>query len=141
VLQPVPRRLLRWGLRRRLSHRQWYAEVGTPLPAPKVTAVALAPLATVFAWQVGASDARVRSDLAGLPGLLDEVDWLLADGVIGGEDLGAVDFQIACSVRLLLAMQDVGRFVSGRPAEGFARRVVPEQGEVPAVFPPAWLGP
>lgn len=140
VLQPVPRRLIRWGLRRRSSHREWYAEVGTPLPAPKVTAVALAPVATFFAWQVGASDERVRADLAGLPGLLDEVDRLLGAGVIGGEELGAADFQIASSVRLLVAMQDVGRLVSGRPAEAFALRVVPEQGDVPAVFPPDWIG-
>ncbi len=140
VLQPVPRRLMRWGLRRQLRQRAWYADVGTPLPAPKVAAVVLTPLATVFAWQVGAADERVKRDLAELPGLLDEVDRLLKRGVIGGEELGAADFQIAASVRLLLAMDDAGRMVAGRPAEAFARRAVPNHLDVPAALPADWVG-
>ena len=84
VLQPVPRRLLRWGLRRHLRQRRWFAEIASPLPAPALTSVLLTPLAPVFVWQAGASDEHVRRDLAGLPGLLDEVDGLLERGVIGG---------------------------------------------------------
>jgi glutathione S-transferase len=140
VLQPVPRRLMRWGLRRSLRQRAWYVDVGTPLPAPQVAAVGLTPLGTIFAWQVGASDDRVRRDLAELRGLLDEVDRLVACGVIGGEELGAADFQIAASVRILLAMEDVRRLVKGRPAEAFARRVVPNYPDVPAVLPAEWIG-
>jgi hypothetical protein len=59
--------------------------------------------------------------------------------VIGGEELGAADFQIGSTVRMLLAMQDVGRLVAGRPAETFARRVVPDYPEVPAALPADWL--
>jgi glutathione S-transferase len=140
MLQPVPRRFIRWGLQHRLAAREWYADVGTPLPAPRVAAVALTPLAAVFAWQVGASNERVRRDLAELPRLLDEVDRLLGAGVIGGEEPGAADFQIAASVRLLLAMEDVGRLVAGRSAEAFARRLFPEQVEVPAALPQEWVG-
>jgi glutathione S-transferase len=73
--------------------------------------------------QAGASDERVKRDLAEPPGLLDRVDSLLEDGVIGGEELGAADFQIGSSVRVLIAMQDVYRLVAGRPAESFARSV------------------
>jgi glutathione S-transferase len=139
VLQPVPRRLIRWGLSHHLSQRRWFADVATPLPAPGVNAILLSPLAPVFARQAGASDERVRRDLAELPGVLDEVDRLLAQGVIGGEGLGAADFQIGASVRMLLAFQDAGRVVAGRPAEAFARRVVPDYPEIPGVLPSAWV--
>ena len=139
VLQPLPRRLMRWELSHRLSQRRWFADVATPLPAPGLNAVALTPLAVVFARQVGAGTAAVRRDLAELPELLDEVDRLIDKGVIGGPELGAADFQIATSVRMLLAFADVGRLVADRPAEALARRAVPEYPEVPAALPPEWL--
>jgi glutathione S-transferase len=139
VLQPLPRRLIRWGLRSSPPQRRWFAEVGTPLPAPAVVGWLLTPLAPVFAAMVGARDDTVRGDLARIPELLDEVDRLLGAGVIGGAELGAADFQIGASVRMLLAMQDVGRLVAGRPAEDFARRVVPDYPSIPAVLPPDWL--
>ena len=139
VLQPVPRRLIRWGLRRHLRQRQWFADVASPLPAPALMGVLLTPVVPVFVRQAGASDQQVQRDLAELPGLLDEVDRLLETGVIGNEELGAADFQIGSSVRMLLAMQDVGRLVTGRPAEPFARRVVPDYPDVPAALPEDWL--
>jgi glutathione S-transferase len=139
VLQPVPRRLIRWGLRHHLAQRRWFAEVATPFPAPGVMAVVLTPLVPVFVAQAGANDGRVRRDLAELPGLIDHVDELLARGVIGGEKLGAADFQIGTSVRLLLAMRDAGMALAGRPAAAFARRVLPDYPEIPPVFPADWL--
>jgi glutathione S-transferase len=139
ALQPVPRRLIRWGLRHRLSVRRWYAGVAGPLPAPALMGILFTPVAPVFARQAGAGDERVQRDLGELPGLLDRVDSLLESGVIGGEKLGAADFQIGSSVRVLIAMQDVGRLVAGRPAEAFARRVVPDYPTVPAVLPVGWL--
>jgi glutathione S-transferase len=139
VLQPVPRRLIRWGLRHRLSQRRWFAANATPLPAPAVIGVLLTPLAGVFTAQAGASDDRVRRDLADLPRLLDEVDSLLERGVIGGEQLGAADFQIGASVRMLLAFGDAGRLVTGRPAERFARRLVPDYPDIPAALPSEWI--
>lgn len=139
VLQPIPRRLIRWGLRHRLSQRRWFAENATPLPAPAVIGVLLTPLTGVFTAQAGASDDRVRRDLADLRWLLDEVDSLLERGVIGGEQLGAADFQIGASVRMLLAFGDAGRLVAGRPAEHFARRLVPDHPNIPAALPPEWI--
>ena len=73
-------------------------------------------------------------DLAELPAVLDEVDRLLAAGVIGGDQPGAADFQIAASVRMLLAMQDVGRLVAGRPSEAFALALIPEYPPIPAAL-------
>jgi glutathione S-transferase len=139
VLQPVPRRLIRWGLRHRLAQRRWYLRTAGQLPAPALAAVLVAPLASVSAWQMGASDARVKQDLADLPRLLDEVDELLDHGVIGGEALGAADFQIGTSVRVLTAMEDVGRLLAGRASERFARRVLPEYPRIPAALPRDWL--
>jgi glutathione S-transferase len=139
VLQPVPRRLIRWGLTHRLSQRRWFADVATPLPAPGLNAVLLSPLAPVFARQAGASNERVQRDLAELPELLDQIDRLLDESVIGGEELGAADFQIGASVRVLLAFDDVGRLVAGRPAETLARRVVPDYPQIPAALPPEWI--
>jgi len=139
VLQPVPRRLIRWGLRASLRQRQWFADVATPLPAPAVTGWVLTPLAPLFVALAGANDDRVRGDLAALPGLLDEVDRLIEAGVIGGAEPGAPDFQIGASVRMLVAMADAGRLVAGRPAEAFARRVIPDYPAIPAALPPGWL--
>jgi glutathione S-transferase len=139
VLQPVPRRLIRWGLRHHLSQRRWFADVASPLPAPALAGLLLTPVVPAFVWQAGATDARVERDLAELPSLLDEVDRLLELGVIGGQQPGAADFQIGSSVRMLLAMEDVGRLVAGRPAQAFARRVVPGYPTVPAALPARWL--
>jgi glutathione S-transferase len=139
VLQPIPRRLIRWGLRHHLSQRRWFSDVASPLPAPALAGLLLTPVVPAFTRQAGASDERVERDLAELPALLDEVDRLLELGVIGGEQPGAADFQIGSSVRMLLAMEDVGRLVVGRPAQAFALRVVPDYPAVPAALPARWL--
>lgn len=139
VLQPIPRRLTRWGLRTSLRQRQWFADVGTPLPAPALMGRLLSPPAALFAMLAKADDDTVHGDVARIPALLDEVDRLLATGVIGGAELGAADFQIGSSVRVLLAMEDVGRLVAGRPAEAFARRAIPSYPPIPAALPPAWF--
>ena len=39
----------------------------------------------------------------------------------------------------LLAMEDAGRLVAGRPAAVFALRVVPRYPRIPAVLPADWL--
>jgi len=63
------------------------------------------------------------------------VDELIQDGVIGGSERNAADFQIATSVSLLLTMEDVRPLIEGRPAERLARDVVPDQpGRMPSVF-------
>jgi glutathione S-transferase len=135
VLQPIPRRLIRWGLRRHLSQRRWFADVASPLPAPRLMAIVLTPVVPVFARIAGASDSQIRQDLDRLPDLLDEVDRLIAGGVIGGDVLNAADFQIAPSIRMLLAMTDIAHLVTGRPAATLARRVVPDYPVIPAALP------
>jgi glutathione S-transferase len=139
VLQPIPRRLIRWGLREHLSQRQWFADVASPLPAPSVTGLLLTPIVPVFALVVGASAAQVRDDLDRLPELLDEVDRLIAQGTIGGATLNAADFQIAPSIRMMLAMTDIAHLIVDRPAAALARRVVADYPEIPPALPADWI--
>ena len=67
----------------------------------------------------------VQADLAAVPGLLDHVDGLIAQGVIGGDQPNAADFQIAASVRLLMVFDQLLPLIAGRPAEALALKVVP----------------
>ncbi len=139
VLQPIPRRLIRWGLRRHLHQRQWFANVASPLPAPRLAGLLLTPIVPIFARIAGANDAQVRHDLDRLPGLLDKVDRLIEQGVIGADQLNAADFQIASSIRVLLAMSDIAGLVTERPAETLARRVTADYPEIPATLPTDWI--
>ncbi|MFN7971556.1 MAG: glutathione S-transferase [Acidobacteriota bacterium] len=140
VLQPVPRRLAWWVMRRDRSLASTFQQ-GANLPVPAPVATAFLPF---VAWAAsrfnGSTDSAVKADLGALPGLLDKVDELLAQGVIGGPALNAADFQIGTSVRLLAAFEDLMERVERRPAGGHARRVVPDHpGRLPAAFPKAWI--
>ncbi len=140
VLQPVARRLAWAGLRRDRSTLRSYLEdahLGIP---PDLAALTAAPVIRLAARLNRADDETVRRDLARLPALLDRVDALLVEGVIGGAEPNLADFQIATSVRLLLSFEDVRGMVERRPAAAHALAVVPRfPGRLPAVFPPEWL--
>lgn len=139
-LQPVPRRIFRWMLAHRPEVRRWMAaEVG--MPAPGLMATVNAPLARRFARVVDADDAHVRADLDGLGATLDRVDALIADGTIGGDEPNAADFQIASSVRSLLALSDLEGRIGDRPATELARRLFPDYPgtSVPPALPQDWL--
>jgi glutathione S-transferase len=140
-LQAVPRRLVRWGAGRETGVRIWIAElVGMPLP-PVMAALNL-PVARVLGARVNATDEQVRADLAALPGLLDHVDALIADGIIGGEQPNAADFQIGTSVRVLRELPGLTELVQGRPCEAVALRVMPEfPPGIPRFLPEAWIPP
>ena len=145
ALQSVPRRLAWWALLHlsgkerteaaRLSLQGY--RVGLPIGLASRTVL---PIAKIAAGYNHSTDENVRADLAALPGLIDRVDALIAEGVIGGDQPNAADFQIATSVRLLLAYEDLKPYVEGRPAADLARRVVPEYSAAfPKVFPAEWL--
>ena len=133
-LQPVPRRLFRWATLHSAALRRWLAGDVLRLPAPGLAAAGYGPLARLFAGMVGASDTRVRADLAELPGKLDHVDELIAAGTIGGPEPNAADFQIGTSVRVLFAFEDLRGQVEGRPAAELAMRLLPD---FPGPIPPA----
>jgi glutathione S-transferase len=138
-LQDMPRRVGRWAAAKNQHVRRWVAEeIGLPLPG--LTAATNAPMARMLARQSDATDENVRADLAALPGTLDRIDALIADGTIGGEQPNAADFQIASTVRLLLAMEDLRPLVEGRPGAQLARRLFPTYPEpFPRAFPQEWL--
>jgi glutathione S-transferase len=135
VLQPVPRRLIWNGLKRDRSTVASYLE-GAKLGIPTaIAARTSAPIAVRARQYNRATDEAVARDLEALPGLIDRVDELIDQGVIGGPDRNAADFQIATSVSLLLTMDDVRPLIEGRPAERLARDLVPHQpGHMPRVF-------
>jgi glutathione S-transferase len=140
VLQPVPRRLSWGALTRDRSGLRSFVE-GPIMGIPPTIAVATAaPLVYGSARLNKATDDAVRADLMTLPALIDQVDDLIANGVIGGAEPNAADFQIFCSVRLLLCFDDLQPLLDGRPAADHALRVVPDfPGRIPAVYPAEWL--
>jgi glutathione S-transferase len=87
-----------------------------------------------------ASDEAGREDIALLPERLDQIDAWIAEGIIGGEQLNAADFQIGVNVSALLLSDDLTPFVEGRPAAALARRVFPDYvGHLGPVVPADWM--
>jgi len=142
VLQDIPRRLFRWVAVRNPEFRAYLArEYGIPLP--RVAATINAPVARWFARQSGATDERTGGSLALLPAVLDHVDKLIADGVIGGKGPNAADFQIGTSVRVLMTWDDLAPAIEGRRAAKHALSLMPEYpNHVPGGHvPEQWLQP
>jgi glutathione S-transferase len=139
-LQEVPRSLYRWMAAHRQAMRAQLAhESGLPLPG--AAGAGFAPIARYFSGKSGGEDEAHRL-IAQLPGMLDHVDELLAEGVIGAEEPNAADFQIAPSVRILLTMEDIAPLVEGRPCAGWSKRRLPDApAHAPRHLPPEWLEP
>lgn len=140
ALQPVPRRMVWACLKRDRSGLNTYLEdarLGIPAELAAKTA---APVVALAARLNHATDEAVRRDLAALPGLLERIDALLSDGVIGGEEPNVADYQIATSVRLLQTLDDVRPLVDSHPAGEHARTIVPRYpGHTGPVLPREWL--
>jgi glutathione S-transferase len=141
-LQHPIRQILWWSIKHDRKPLRSYSEgarIGMPIGLAMKTA---APIVALSARFNEASDDNVKRDLAALPGLLDRVDELIAEGVIGGEQLNAADFQIAPSVGLAMTMDDLRPAIEARPAGALARRVVPGYpGKMPPALPADWLTP
>ena len=87
-----------------------------------------------------ASDEAGREDIALLPERMDQIDAWIADGILGGEQLNAADYQIAVNVAALLLSEDLAPFIARRPAAALARRVLPDYGgHIGQVVPPDWM--
>jgi len=140
VLQPVPRRLSWAALKRDRSGLRSFIEGPIAGIPPGIAVLTAGPLVKASAKVNNATDDAVRADLLALPVLLDQVDDLIANGVIGGAEPNAADFQILTSVRLLMCFDDVRPQVESRPAGEQAMRLVPDYpGHIPPVFPAEWL--
>jgi glutathione S-transferase len=140
VLQPAPRRLVWAALKRDRSTMGSFLE-GARLGVPTALAVrAAAPVVSMSARFNRVSDQAVRRDLEALPAMLSRVDEWMEQGVVGGPERNAADFQIAPSLRLLMCFDDLRPALEGRPAGRLALEVVPDfPGRLPPTFPPGWL--
>lgn len=141
-LQHPVRQLIWWALRKDKAPLRSFssdAKLGIPIGLAVKTA---APIVALSAHFNEANDENVRADLGALGGLLDRVDELITAGTLDGEQLNAADFQIGPSIRLAMTMQDLRPLIESRPAGRLAERVQPQlPGDVPPIFPPAWLQP
>jgi glutathione S-transferase len=139
-LQHPIRQISWWSIKKDSSSLRSYSEgakLGIPIGLAVKTA---APIVALAARTNEATDENVRRDLAALPGYLDKIDAWIADGVLGGEQLNAADFQIAPSIALAMTLQDLRPAIEARPAGKHARRVIPDYpGDAPPILPPAWL--
>ncbi len=87
-----------------------------------------------------ASDEAGHEDVVLLSDRMDQIDAWIAEGVIGGEQLNAADFQIGVNVAALLLSDDLTPFIEGRPAADLARRVLPDYvGHIGPVVPAEWM--
>ncbi len=138
--QDAPRLLTRWLAGNRPEMRVEMARAAG-IPAARVVGPLNAPVARYFARKVGADDTeRVRTTLARLPAQLDRVDGLIAAGVIGDDQPNAADFQIAPTVRALMAFADLAPLFEARPCVELATRLLPRfPGGVRAGMVPAEL--
>ena len=65
-----------------------------------------------------ATDEAGRDDLELLPERLDQIDAWIAEGVLGGEQLNAADFQIGVNVSAMLLFDQLRPFIENRPGGG-----------------------
>ena len=137
-LQPLPRRMFRWALTHQREAREWTAR-HEKMPLPALQARMNTALVRRFANAVGATDERVRRDLADLPGKLDRADELVADGTLSLAQPNAATFQIGTSIRALCLFPQLEELVAGRPSGDIAHSVLPEYPQSPAEFPSEWL--
>jgi glutathione S-transferase len=134
TFQPIARTLIWNGFKHSPKAMAGYSEHSRlPLPAPMIRASA--PMIARLAGRMNrATDAAARRDLAALPGYLDKIDGLIADGTIGdAEHPNAADLQIISTVRLLMTLQDLQPLLAARPCGELATRLFPTaDGEMPA---------
>lgn len=109
------------------------------IPASTMRTI-LPAIKPVVLLQMRTKEETARTCLEALPGQLDRVDALLAEGVIGSKLPNAADFQIAPSVRLMMTFDQLRPHIQARPAGAHALRLVPDYpGRFREVFPTQWL--
>jgi glutathione S-transferase len=142
TFQQKPRRFSWWAFKRDRAPMASYSE-GARLGIPIGLAVKTGgPIVWTAARLNEATDANVRADLASLAGDLDRIDQWIADGVLGGGEPNAADYQIAPSIRLAMTFDDLRPYIEQRPAGQLAMRLIPDfPGRTPAVCPAEWLEP
>lgn len=139
--QDIGRRLIWAHLSRSPETVRAWAAPGPKSIEQRIKYYAAPWLARVAKLGNGASDEQVQKDLRALPVLLDRVDELIAEGVIGGDEPNAADFQIFSSVAMWSNMRDIRPAIEARPCGEVAARLFPQyKGVVPTgLLPEAWF--
>jgi hypothetical protein len=146
VLQPAARRIEVWELRRdrgmvetQLADARRIQGARVAI-TPRLAAATSGPTVRWYARLIGATDDAVRRDLGRLPAMLDRIDTWIANGVMGGGEPNAADFQIAPSLSLLMTVDELRPAMESRPAGRLALSLVPDYpGRSAGVLPREWL--
>lgn len=145
-LQPIPRRIARYGAIRDLELRRWVAR-SAHMPAADLLARVTVPAVRYYARTIEADGRRatepgVRADLEALPRLLDHADQLLADGTLTVDPPNAATLQILSSISLIDALTDLHDLIGERPCATSARELFPDYPRgLPRFLPREWLEP
>lgn len=141
ILQPLARRLLWPALKRNPVAIHSFQAGGKLPPLPKPVIAVNGPLITRIEMKMNAaSEERWPEDLRALPSVLDHVDALLADGVLGGPTPNAADLQIAPSILLIRTIEDLAPIFAGRPCVDWALTLYPAPaGTIPSGVVPREL--
>lgn len=128
VVQELPRTIARHAIAYDRAVRVWFMGEHAGMPLPSVAATLTVPVARLMAARAnGNSKAGVVAALTELPGVLDRVDELLADGLLGEPDApNAAGTQIAPSIALIAALADVADLTEGRPSTAWAQALLPD---------------
>jgi glutathione S-transferase len=140
--QEIPRKISWWALKRHKGDQASFLE-GYRLGMPARVLVATSPPLIRMAINLNdATDDVVREQIAAIPAALDKVDAWIAEGVIGAEPPNVADFQLATTIRLLMAFADIEPAIEGRPAGELGRRIAADPpGRIRPAFPEEWLAP
>jgi len=144
--QQMPRTISWWALKRHRSDQVSFLEDAGPIarlgmPA-RVAAATSAPIVRMAIRLNDSTDDTVRRTLASIGPALDRVDAWIEEGLLGGAQPNAADFQIGASVALLMCFEDVAAAIRDRPAAGLVGRLYQwYPGRVSASFPAEWLEP
>jgi glutathione S-transferase len=145
-LQPMPRRIARYGAISDLELRSWVARSAN-MPAPDLIARLSTPGVRYYARTIEAdgrraTEAGVRADLEALPAVIDHADRLLADGVLTTDPPNAATLQVLSSISLLDALTDIHEVFGDRPCAVAARELFPDYPRgLPHFLPRDWLEP
>ncbi len=138
VLQPIGRSLIWPAMQRSPAAMVSYSK-GSRLPLPAPAIKLSAPLIARLSSSLNRTNLDVaRQELTALPGHLDKVDALIADGTIGDpQHPNAADLQIGATIRLLMTLADVRPLIEERPAARLVELFPPAPGLMPAGSLPA----
>ncbi|MDQ2699808.1 MAG: glutathione S-transferase family protein [Actinomycetota bacterium] len=93
-------------------------------------------------WRyLGLNAVGLTEDLRNLPAVIEKIQGLADEGVIGSDEPTAADFQVGASCRVLTTIRDLDPVLDGSAAQRIAFRHFPDYpGEIPAgSFPATWI--